>query len=132
MIVRTEIAKILEHPPIGTEVTVMGWVRAWRSNRFIALNDGSTANTLQIVVDDTAFPEETIQKIGFHACVGVTGELVESQGAGQAGLGTGRVVRAWARDHRLYAVPRHAREDAGTGGQERLPSTAEDQAGHAG
>lgn len=84
MIVRTEIAKIMQTPPIGSEVTVMGWVRAWRSNRFIALNDGSTANTLQIVVDDNAFPAETIQKIGFHACVGVTGQLVESQGKGQA------------------------------------------------
>lgn len=83
MILRTEIAKIIQNPPIGREVTVMGWVRAWRSNRFIALNDGSTAGTLQIVVDSEAFDEATISGIGFHACVGVTGTLVESQGAGQ-------------------------------------------------
>ncbi|MEL6141494.1 MAG: asparagine--tRNA ligase [Bacteroidota bacterium] len=83
MIVRTEIAKILQTPPIGSEVTVMGWVRAWRSNRFIALNDGSTAGNLQIVVDEEKIAEETIRQIGFHACVGVRGTLVESQGAGQ-------------------------------------------------
>lgn len=84
MIVRTEIAKILQNPPLGSEVTVMGWVRAWRSNRFIALNDGSTAANLQIVVDVDDFSEETVSLIKFHACVGITGTLVESQGSGQA------------------------------------------------
>ncbi|PHI18591.1 asparagine--tRNA ligase [Lewinellaceae bacterium SD302] len=80
---RTEIADLLKKPTLNEDVTVMGWVRAWRSNRFIALNDGSTAGTLQIVVDDSAFPEETLKQIGFHASVGVTGTLVESQGKGQ-------------------------------------------------
>jgi asparaginyl-tRNA synthetase len=84
MIIRTEIAEVLKNPKVGEDVTVMGWVRAWRSNRFIALNDGSTAGTLQIVVDDSSFPADTLKDIGFHACVGVTGELVESQGQGQA------------------------------------------------
>ncbi|MEM1217250.1 MAG: amino acid--tRNA ligase-related protein, partial [Bacteroidota bacterium] len=84
MIVRTEIADILKQPTIGQEVTVMGWVRAYRGRRFIALYDGSTANTLQVVVDFENFPEETINKIKFHASVSVTGELVESQGAGQS------------------------------------------------
>ncbi|MTB51505.1 asparagine--tRNA ligase [Lewinella sp. W8] len=84
MILRTEIATILKAPPIGETVTVMGWVRAWRGNRFMVLNDGSSAETLQVVVDGEQFDEETIRGIGFHAAVSVTGELVESQGAGQA------------------------------------------------
>jgi asparaginyl-tRNA synthetase len=84
MILRTEIATILKAPPVGETVTVMGWVRAWRGNRFMVLNDGSSAATLQVVVDGDQFDEETIRGIGFHAAVSVTGELVESQGAGQA------------------------------------------------
>ena len=84
MIHRTEIAELLKQPPVGETVTVMGWVRAWRGNRFMVLNDGSGAATLQVVVNGEDFDEETIRAIGFHACVGVTGELIESQGAGQA------------------------------------------------
>ncbi len=80
---RTEISKILSHPPLQAEVTVMGWVRAFRSNRFIALYDGSSAKTLQIVVDFEQFDENLLKKISFHACIAVTGKLVESQGVGQ-------------------------------------------------
>ncbi len=81
---RTEIAKILKTPPLNAEITVMGWVRAFRSNRFIALYDGSSAHTLQIVVDFEQFDEALLKKISFHACLSVTGKLVESQGAGQS------------------------------------------------
>ncbi len=81
---RIEISKILSHPPLNTEVTVMGWVRAFRSNRFIALYDGSSAKTLQIVVDFEQFDEQLLKKISFHSCIAVTGKLVESQGAGQS------------------------------------------------
>ncbi len=84
MIQRQEIASLLKAPPIGEEVTVMGWVRAWRGNRFMVLNDGSGTETLQVVVDNEQFDEETLRAIGFHACVAVTGELIESQGSGQA------------------------------------------------
>ncbi len=84
MITRTEIAKILQTPPIDSDVTVMGWVRAYRGRRFIALYDGSTSETLQIVVDFESFPEELINKIKFHACISVTGTVIESQGSGQA------------------------------------------------
>lgn len=84
MITRTEIAKILQNPPIDSDVTVMGWVRAYRGRRFIALYDGSTSETLQIVVDFESFPEDLINKIKFHACISVTGTVVESQGSGQA------------------------------------------------
>lgn len=83
MIRRSEIASVLEEPKIGEQVTVMGWVRAFRNNRFIALNDGSTAGNLQIVVDPEKLPEEVMKQISFHACLKATGQLVESQGAGQ-------------------------------------------------
>ena len=80
----TEIADVLSAPEIGKEILVKGWVRAFRSNRFIALNDGSTINNLQVVVDFEQFDEELIKRIGFHACVAAKGTLVESQGAGQS------------------------------------------------
>lgn len=83
MIRRTEISKLLQNPPFDTEITVMGWVRAFRSRRFIALNDGSCADNLQIVVDFEQFDEETLKKIDFHAAISVRGQLVESQGTGQ-------------------------------------------------
>jgi len=73
----------MKTPPLNAEVTVAGWVRAFRSNRFIALYDGSTAKTLQVVVDFENFGEEVLKQINFHACIGVTGKLVESEGAGQ-------------------------------------------------
>ena len=81
---RTEIKQLLSNPPINEEVTVSGWVRAFRANRFIALNDGSSFNNVQVVVDFEQFPEDLLKRIGFHACIKVTGQVVESQGAGQA------------------------------------------------
>jgi asparaginyl-tRNA synthetase len=68
---------------LGQEITVMGWVRAFRSNRFIALNDGSSMHNLQVVVDFEQFEEALLKKISFHACIKVTGQLAASQGAGQ-------------------------------------------------
>jgi asparaginyl-tRNA synthetase len=82
MIKRTEIAAILAEPKLGERYTVMGWVRAFRSNHFIALYDGSTFGTLQVVVDDT-FDEALLKRLQFHTCIAVTGELIESMGAGQ-------------------------------------------------
>ena len=83
MIHREEIAAVLRTPPTGQQITVMGWVRAWRGNRFMVLNDGSTPATLQVVVDGERIPEAVTAQIGFHACVAATGTLIESQGAGQ-------------------------------------------------
>lgn len=80
---RTEIAGILSQPSLNEVVTVMGWVRAFRSNRFIALNDGTGMKDLQIVVDFENFPEDVLSRIKYHACLKVTGQLVASQGAGQ-------------------------------------------------
>ncbi len=70
--------KVLHH-----DITIQGWVRAFRSNRFIALNDGSTIHNLQIVVDFENFEEELLKKISTATSLKVTGEVVESQGAGQ-------------------------------------------------
>jgi asparaginyl-tRNA synthetase len=80
---RTKIAEVLSQPKIGGEYIVKGWVRAFRSNRFIQLNDGSTINTLQAVVDFEQFDEELLKKVTTAAAVGLKGILVESQGAGQ-------------------------------------------------
>jgi len=80
---RTKIAELLSQPKIGNEYLVKGWVRAFRSNRFIQLNDGSAINTLQCVVDFEQFDEAILKKITTASAVGLTGVLIESQGAGQ-------------------------------------------------
>ncbi len=65
------------------EVTVNGWVRTFRSNRFIALNDGSTINNIQCVVDFENFSEDVLKQINTGSALKITGTLVESQGKGQ-------------------------------------------------
>ena len=80
------IKEILQEAP-GGDVLVKGWVRTKRGNKnvaFIALNDGSTINNLQVVCDPTAFDEELLKKVTTGACLAVTGKLVESVGSGQA------------------------------------------------
>lgn len=67
----------------GSIITVKGWVRAFRSNRFIALNDGSTINNIQIVINAEQLEESTLKSISTGAALAVTGNLVESQGKGQ-------------------------------------------------
>lgn len=81
---RVKIAEILSQPEIGKEILVKGWVRAFRSNRFIQINDGSTINTLQAVVDFENFDEAILKKITTAAAVGLKGTLIESVGSGQA------------------------------------------------
>ena len=66
------------------DVSVKGWVRTFRANRFIALNDGSTINNIQCVVDFENFEEDFLKRITTGAAIHVTGELVESQGKGQS------------------------------------------------
>ena len=74
---------MLKTEPTHHEVIVKGWVRSFRSNRFIALNDGSTIKTLQCVVDFENFEEEILKKVTVGAAIEVSGILVESQGQGQ-------------------------------------------------
>lgn len=80
----TKIVDVLKTAKVGENIVVKGWVRAFRSNRFIQLNDGSTINNLQAVVDFENFDETILKKITTASAVGLTGVLVESQGAGQA------------------------------------------------
>lgn len=80
---RTKIVEVLQMEPVGNQLTVMGWVKAFRSNRFIALNDGSTLNNLQVVVDFSQFDESLIKRISIGAAIKVNGNLVASLGAGQ-------------------------------------------------
>lgn len=77
------IKDILERKPIGSTLNIHGWVRTFRSNRFIALNDGSTAGILQIVVDFEQFDEALLRQVTTGAALRVHGNLVASQGKGQ-------------------------------------------------
>ena len=81
---RVKIATVLKEAKLGDKILVKGWVRAFRSNRFIQLNDGSTINNLQAVVDFEKFDESLLKKITTAASVGLQGEIVASQGAGQS------------------------------------------------
>ncbi len=80
---RVKIKELLKQEPTGQEVTVMGWVRTFRNNQFIALNDGSTNNTLQVVVELGKFDDELLKRITTSASLKVTGEVVPSLGKGQ-------------------------------------------------
>ena len=80
---RTKIKHLLDAPEFGTQVTVMGWVRTFRSNQFIALNDGSTIKNLQVVVDFNNTEESTLKRITTGAAIAITGLLAESIGKGQ-------------------------------------------------
>ena len=77
------VKELLAATPSGQEVSVNGWVRTFRSNRFIALNDGSTLKSIQCVVDFENLDEEVLRQINTGAAIGLTGVLVESQGRGQ-------------------------------------------------
>jgi len=81
---RTKIKRILEGGETGKAVTVMGWVRTFRNNQFIALNDGSTNNNLQVVVPLGLADEDTLKRITTGASVKITGEVVPSIGKGQS------------------------------------------------
>lgn len=79
----SSIKTLLDQKPIGTVITLKGWVRSFRSNRFIALSDGSTIKTIQVVVDFEKMPEELLKRITVGACIMVSGDVIGSQGAGQ-------------------------------------------------
>jgi asparaginyl-tRNA synthetase len=79
----TKVKDLLNSTTTLQEVNAKGWVRTFRNNQFIALNDGSTINNIQCVVDFENTPDETLKRITTGAAVSVIGALVESQGAGQ-------------------------------------------------
>ncbi len=78
-----KVKDLLNSEKANFEVTLKGWVRTFRNNQFIALNDGSTIHNIQCVVDFENTPEETLKRITTSAAIAVTGNLVESKGAGQ-------------------------------------------------
>src|SRR5690606_38616597 len=80
---RIKIKELLQQEPQEQEVTVMGWVRTFRNNQFIALNDGSTNTNLQIVAELGQFEESLLKRITTSASLKVTGTLVRSLGKGQ-------------------------------------------------
>ena len=83
---RTKISEALKLTTFGEEINLKGWVRTRRGNKnvsFVALNDGSTINNIQIVIDVATFGEEYLKPITTGACLNINGTLVESQGKGQ-------------------------------------------------
>ena len=84
---RIRIAQILTNPEgfIGHEIIIKGWVRAFRSNRFVQLNDGSCLANLQAVIEFENWDEVLLKRITTGAALSLSGKLVASQGAGQAG-----------------------------------------------
>jgi asparaginyl-tRNA synthetase len=78
------IKELLSGKDLLQEVTINGWVRTFRSNRFIALNDGSTLNNIQCVVDFEKIDETILKQINTGSALRISGTLVESQGRGQS------------------------------------------------
>ncbi|MGK0253277.1 MAG: asparaginyl-tRNA synthetase [Mariniflexile sp.] len=77
------VSELLTQEIVVSEVEIKGWVRTFRANRFIALNDGSTLNNIQCVVDFEKFDETLLKRITTGAAIHIKGELVESLGKGQ-------------------------------------------------
>ena len=84
MKLRKSIKELISTEPIGEVVEINGWVRTFRNNQFLALNDGSTIQNLQLVIDRDNTPEDVLRKITTGAAITGKGEIVASQGAGQS------------------------------------------------
>lgn len=83
---RTKISELLKSTTFDREVLVKGWVRTKRGNKhvnFIALNDGSSINSIQVVADPQVISEDVLKKVTTGASIKVEGKLVASQGGGQ-------------------------------------------------
>lgn len=80
---RIKIKELLSQEPSGQQVTVMGWVKNFRNNQFVELNDGSTFRSLQVVLELGKYSDETLKHITTSASLKVSGKLLESLGKGQ-------------------------------------------------
>ncbi|SKA19074.1 asparaginyl-tRNA synthetase [Chitinophaga eiseniae] len=80
---RLKVKQILSDDKTHYEATVKGWVRSFRNNQFIALNDGSTNNNLQIVIDAENTDAALLKRITTGAAISATGEVIPSMGKGQ-------------------------------------------------
>lgn len=94
---RTKIAALLTRGETGFETTVMGWIRTFRNNQFIALNDGSTNQTLQVVVDFEHTDPALLKQLTTGAAIRATGQVVPSMGKGQ-------VLELKAREIEVYGA----------------------------
>ncbi|MDG1778877.1 MAG: asparagine--tRNA ligase [Flavobacteriaceae bacterium] len=81
--IKSTVAELFAQEIKHIDVEVKGWVKSFRANRFIALNDGSTLHNIQCVVDFESMEEELLKRITLGAAVHIKGNLVESQGKGQ-------------------------------------------------
>ena len=79
-----KIIDVLKTKPEGQVITVQGWIKTFRGNRFIALNDGSTINNLQCVIDYVNLNEITLKKITTGTSIKLQGELIKSLGKEQS------------------------------------------------
>lgn len=80
---RTKIDLLLNNYELGAEVLVKGWVRSFRNNQFIQINDGSSIKNIQAVLELDTFDEALVKRITTGAAIGVVGMVVASAGAGQ-------------------------------------------------
>ncbi|MEP6927388.1 MAG: asparagine--tRNA ligase [Ginsengibacter sp.] len=80
---RIRISEVLNNEMTSHKITVMGWVRTFRNNQFIALNDGSTNNNLQVIAELGRYDETLVKRITTGAALKVTGEIIPSLGKGQ-------------------------------------------------
>ncbi|MBX2910886.1 MAG: asparagine--tRNA ligase [Cyclobacteriaceae bacterium] len=80
---RTKIIDLLETAPEGQTIVLMGWVRTFRNNQFISVNDGSTIQNIQAVVELKQFDDGLLRRVATGACVSITGTLVASPAKGQ-------------------------------------------------
>ena len=80
---RVKVKELLASDKANYEATVMGWVRTFRNNQFIVLNDGSTNNNLQVVAELGKFDEAILKRIATGTCIKACGEIIPSQGKGQ-------------------------------------------------
>jgi asparaginyl-tRNA synthetase len=84
---RVKVVDVLKGSDLGNEILVKGWVRTKRGNKnvaFIALNDGSTFHSVQLVADLANLDEEVLKKVTTGACISALGKVVESMGSGQS------------------------------------------------
>ena len=79
-----DIKNIFKSKNLGEKVSINGWVRTFRSNRFINLNDGSCMEDLQCVIDFEKFDKKILSEINTGCSINIVGEIVESQGRGQS------------------------------------------------
>ena len=81
---RSKIKELLASSPANQDVVVQGWIRTFRNNQFISINDGSTIQNLQAVIELNSIDESIVKRLTTGACLSITGELVASLGKGQA------------------------------------------------